>query len=441
MIFIKLEYLSQFIRGREQDNYVGRSQVNLMCALLWHLAFVQHLVHERVSTMTWHEEDLHLRSLLLPRLAAEITELRDCLRESQRYLRQQIGRLKDRAEQQVKARNSQEALQERGSWFTIEWMRTIIQALDAEGWARMNRMKTILNTLSVQEFLETQSQRRAQFDWLRDWIIFSLFVDIPPMRPQNGELQILKSPEPAGSRQTNGLLFLKSRISLQVVQFKNATFMGEHVIDLPKGLEEKLLTYMHWIRPAYAFQLQNEKEIEDEEAEREEEHSDEEHWPTSTTSSSTIIRQHLQLRAEVPEWHAQSSWLFLKAGNQPVRRIGTVWFKFVFENTGQRTNLRVWRKVAETTSAQQNSVIQQQTLSGALLHQHKTGQEYYVTHNPQAKSKEIHKVWNALLDQVFIKYLNNLKNINKLIIFINNRNMKKMKQGHKLIDLLDLIFN
>jgi len=61
-------------------------------------------------------------------------------------------------------------------------------------------------------------------------------------------------PNQQGSRQTNGLLFYQSRITLQIVQFKNATFMGEYVIDLPKGLQDKLLAYMRWVRPVYAYQ-------------------------------------------------------------------------------------------------------------------------------------------------------------------------------------------
>jgi len=118
---------------------------------------------------------------------------------------------------------------------------------------------------------------------------------------------------------------------------------------------------------------------------------------STRTIPTTARQQCFQLQTEVAEWYTQSPWLFLRSGNQPIRRIGTLWLKFVLDNTGQQTNLCVWRKVAETTSAQQNSLTQQQTLSSALLHQHKTGQEYYVTHNPQVRSKEVHNVWKALM--------------------------------------------
>ena len=67
-------------------------------------------------------------------------------------------------------------------------------------------------------------------------MIFSLFVDLPPMRPQNGELQILPTIESAGSRRTNGILFFESSTDLQIIKFKNARAHGEHVLQLPKGI-------------------------------------------------------------------------------------------------------------------------------------------------------------------------------------------------------------
>jgi hypothetical protein len=273
-LFGTLEPLNQFIRGRERDGFVMRSLVNLICALLWHIAFVHHLTHPRVSIAEWHAEDLHLRAILLPHSVQTIaTELRERLTECHRYLRQQVGRLKDRAEQQVRARNSQEALQERGVWVTIEWMSAMARALDEEGWARMRRLETVLRGgLPMRDFIGTHGQRRTQFDWLRDWVIFSLFIDIPPMRPQNGELEVMDQLEPAGSRRTNGILFLKERTSIQIVQFKNAVFHGEHIIDLPDQLATKIIAYMNIVRPVYAISPMSA----DEELERENDSDDEE---------------------------------------------------------------------------------------------------------------------------------------------------------------------
>ena len=413
----KLEHISHFVRAREADNFVGRSQVNLMCALLWHLAFLYHLTHPRAPTKSWEAEDLLLRQILLPPTRDAATELRDNLDESRRYLRQQIGRLKDRAEQQVKARNSREALEERGTWISIEWMNVMARALDEEGWARMHRLEAALRFTSLHELIGMHGHHRAQFDWLRDWLVFSLFVDLPPMRPQNGELQIMDHPEPAGSRQTNGILFYKSRASLQIIHFKNAAFMGEHVVDLPDRLQAKLLAYLRVVRPVYAYEARRgttyeqeagdeESSSEDEAASGEEENSaaaaacEEDHSTPSTSRPPPLrpsTRHREELLEEVHEWRAQSPWLFLKPGNQPAKRIGALWIDFVQHNTGQKTNLRVWRKVAETASAQNNSLDQQQMLSGALLHQHKTGQEYYVTHNPREKSQQLHQVWHGLM--------------------------------------------
>jgi len=223
------------------------------------------------------------------------------------------------------------------------------------------------------------------------------------MRPQNGELQILDRPEPAGSRQTNGLLFYKSRVSLQIVHFKNASFMGEHVVDLPEQLRAKLLAYLRVVRPVYAYEIgrgsTHEKEESDEESESDGEDAPEESAPPPAPRPQLrqLPTRQEELHEEINEWRAQSPWLLLKPGNQPVKRIGGLWINFVQLNTGRRTNLRVWRKVAETASSKSNSLDQQQMLSDALLHQHKTGQDYYVTHNPREKSQQLHQVWQGLL--------------------------------------------
>jgi hypothetical protein len=95
-----------------------------------------------------------------------------------------------------------------------------------------------------------------QFDWLRDWIIFSFFMDLPPMRPQNAVLQILDVVEPKGSRTQNGILFFENAVRLQIVVFKNSRFVGDKVIPVPILLAKKLRAYIEVIRPVYGI-LQN----------------------------------------------------------------------------------------------------------------------------------------------------------------------------------------
>jgi len=146
--------------------------------------------------------------------------MNSCMRAIVTCVSQSVSQLKDGAEQQVKARNSQEALEERGSWFTIDWLSSIAQALDVEGWARMHRLEIALGSPPLREFVGKQCERRAQFDWLCDWIVFSLFIDIPPMWPQNSELQILEHAEPAGqpSDQWTALLPITHHIADCAVQ-------------------------------------------------------------------------------------------------------------------------------------------------------------------------------------------------------------------------------
>jgi len=190
--------------------------------------------------------------------------------------------------------------------------------LNDEGWARMKRLEQILATTTIRQFVGPQLERRGQFDWLRDWVLFSLFVDLPPMRPQNGELEILERPEYAGSRRTNGLVFFKSRISLlQIVCFKNATFLGEHVLDLPESLREKLLAYMRFVCPAYQLMrsVDDDEELEyddeDEEEEEDSESDEEEEIIDDDESIDSSSRFEEQMDDEVKTWRTQSTWLFL----------------------------------------------------------------------------------------------------------------------------------
>ncbi len=101
------------------------------------------------------------------------------------------------------------------------------------------------------------------------------------------------------------------------------------MIDLPKDLQVKLLAYMCWVHPAYTFYTTQgvHKDEDEKDKSEEDESSDEESQTTIATTTSTFFlqRQHLQLYTEVSEWYAQSSWLFIKSSNQPVKHIESLW--------------------------------------------------------------------------------------------------------------------
>jgi len=63
--------------------------------------------------------------------------------------------------------------------------------------------------------------------WLRNWIIFSFFLDIPPMHPQNVVLQIMDAFEVPSSQRINGILVLEDLIQVQLVFFKNSQYIRE----------------------------------------------------------------------------------------------------------------------------------------------------------------------------------------------------------------------
>lgn len=87
--------------------------------------------------------------------------------------------------------------------------------------------------------------------WVRDWIVFSFFMDMPPMRPQNAVLEVLDTIELPGSRQCNGILFFEDCTRIQIVTFKNSQYVGEKALVVPAELDRKLRAYMQIVRPAF----------------------------------------------------------------------------------------------------------------------------------------------------------------------------------------------
>jgi Zn-finger in Ran binding protein and others len=103
-----------------------------------------------------------------------------------------------------------------------------------------------------------------------------------------------------------------------------------------------------------------------------------------------------KLRDEVSHWRKQAPWLFVRSGNHKMTRLGSVWTKFLEEMTGRKTGIGVWRKAVETKSTETNSLPTQQALSQALLHQHKTGQDYYVSKDATKASEEVNQTWTVM---------------------------------------------
>lgn len=94
-----------------------------------------------------------------------------------------------------------------------------------------------------------------QFTWLRDWVLFSFFTDLPPMRPQNAVLEIMDTIKPSGSRMRNGVLFHERTTRLQLVTYKNSQYVGEKLVLVPSSLDRKLRAYAKTIRPIFGMHL------------------------------------------------------------------------------------------------------------------------------------------------------------------------------------------
>jgi hypothetical protein len=64
------------------------------------------------------------------------------------------------------------------------------------------------------------------------------------------------------------------------------------------------------------------------------------------------------------------------------------------------SSIGVWRKVVETHSHKTNSREEQERLSEALLHQHRTGKDYYVSEDMEEVSQATMQVWNQVVPSI-----------------------------------------
>jgi hypothetical protein len=141
---VQLQHMSAYLQNIQNDDFKARTCVNYMAAMMWHLMYAKYLTHPDLDTATWTGLELQLRKIFHLPARSQAAILERQLTESYQYLRQQIGRRSDEAEQQVKARNSSEALILRDRWVNFEWMTSMAAALDEEGWGRMRRLEAML---------------------------------------------------------------------------------------------------------------------------------------------------------------------------------------------------------------------------------------------------------------------------------------------------------
>jgi hypothetical protein len=104
-----------------------------------------------------------------------------------------------------------------------------------------------------------------------------------------------------------------------------------------------------------------------------------------------------ELVKEVTTWCKQSPWLFMSTKNIKIQKIGKYWSQFMQQMTGQQTTIGAWRKAVETHSHKVNSKDQQKRLSSALLHQHRTGEEYYVSEDATEVAEATMQAWDQVM--------------------------------------------
>ncbi len=149
LISINMQHITKYIKNQERDDFKFHTQKNTLCALKWHITFLKYLTHPDVVMTGWTPTDLLLHHITTPVLKGQAETLVHHLSNSHSYIKQHITQLIKPAKQQVKAQNSQEALQAKGKWITMAWMGKMAEVMDKEGWARRVRVRVRVSNVGT----------------------------------------------------------------------------------------------------------------------------------------------------------------------------------------------------------------------------------------------------------------------------------------------------
>lgn len=368
---INVTTLSSFFTARREANYVTRTNSNTMMALRWSSIYIKYL-HTMCERYREQLEDLdrELAAVLFPtsNTRNEMRLLSQELDECFAYLSNQIRASSKEADNETRDRNSHEALALRNKWLDLVEFFQLKRTIDAKGQRELDLWEERMNSSSPPRRTSISDKERAT--WLRDWVIFSFFTDMPPLRPQNAKLQLMQRIEPPGQRKTNGIYFDKDSAIVQYVTYKNSRYLGAKTIVIPPELNGKLRRYCGYVR---SFLLA--KQVK----------------PTQITNDE----RQLDLTAW---WIQQHRWLFVTNANNSssFERIGTQFTDFFFRETGKTLRISVLRKIVETSSSETNNRTDQEALSSSLLHSHNTGRRYYVSEIPHRESARQQEIWRRM---------------------------------------------
>lgn len=133
---VKVANIWGFLSPRIGINGIqSRTVVNYSAAFKWHLVYLRYLLHKD-ALVSDKEQELHT--------AINSVSGEDCLRwmkESRKKLKTEMRKHAVIAEKQTIQRNNKDALTERGQWFEFDWFRQMHQAIDIEGWGRVDSLK------------------------------------------------------------------------------------------------------------------------------------------------------------------------------------------------------------------------------------------------------------------------------------------------------------
>ena len=134
---IKVSVMYPFLSNSEQQ-LQARTVVNYAAALQWHLVYLRFLLHPD-SVATIEEEQAVLKAVRSTMKQENETREKE-MKEAMKKIRGMMQKAGPEAEKQTILRNGKEALTQQGRWVEMKFVVGIHEAVDAEGWARLESL-------------------------------------------------------------------------------------------------------------------------------------------------------------------------------------------------------------------------------------------------------------------------------------------------------------
>lgn len=152
LMSIKVDNMYRFLADSE-GQLQARTIVNYTAAFQWHLIFLRYLHHPDTETAANTPEQgiqKAVRGLSKTERDTHQREMKECMKK----IKGMMTKSSVVAERQTILRNGKEALQMQGKWVSVDFMMTLKEAADTEGWARLKSLEARLQIVPLKDLIQ-----------------------------------------------------------------------------------------------------------------------------------------------------------------------------------------------------------------------------------------------------------------------------------------------